>query len=110
MQLRFCDGDAVRWAERVAALGGDEHGMLGAARPGRRGDPLGARGAAGPDAPGGRLVARFGAPLHAHLSEQPAENEACLAAYGLTPARLLDARRALGPRSTVVHATHLDRR
>ena len=25
---------------------------------------------------------RLGAPLHAHLSEQPAENEACLAAYG----------------------------
>jgi len=24
---------------------------------------------------------RIGAPLHAHLSEQPAENEACLAAY-----------------------------
>jgi formiminoglutamate deiminase len=49
----------------------------------------------------------YGAPLHAHLSEQPAENQACLAAYGLTPAGLLDRAGALGPRSTVVHATHL---
>jgi formiminoglutamate deiminase len=49
----------------------------------------------------------YGAPLHAHLSEQPAENEACLAAYGLTPARLLDQAGALGPRTTAVHATHL---
>jgi formiminoglutamate deiminase len=49
----------------------------------------------------------FGAPLHAHLSEQPAENQACLAAYGVTPAGLLDQAGALGPRSTMVHATHL---
>ena len=51
----------------------------------------------------------FGAPLHAHLSEQPAENEASLAAYGLTPAQVLDGAGALGPRSTMVHATHLSR-
>jgi formiminoglutamate deiminase len=48
-----------------------------------------------------------GAPLHAHLSEQPAENAACLAAYGDTPAGVLDAAGALGPRATMVHATHL---
>jgi formiminoglutamate deiminase len=47
------------------------------------------------------------APLHAHLSEQRAENEACLAAYGRTPAQVLADAGALGPRSTVVHATHL---
>ncbi len=29
------------------------------------------------------------APLHVHLSEQPAENEACQDAYGMTPTRLL---------------------
>src|SRR5260221_8798191 len=50
---------------------------------------------------------RIGAPLHAHLSEQPAENEACLAAYRRTPAELLYDADALGPRATVVHATHL---
>jgi cytosine/adenosine deaminase-related metal-dependent hydrolase len=48
-----------------------------------------------------------GAPLHAHLSEQPAENQDCLAAYGVTPARLLGGAGALGPRTTVVHATHV---
>ena len=47
------------------------------------------------------------APLHVHLSEQVAENEACLAAYGVTPTRLLHEAGLLGPRTTVVHATHL---
>ncbi|MFE1785460.1 amidohydrolase family protein, partial [Streptomyces sp. NPDC059506] len=47
------------------------------------------------------------APLHVHLSEQTAENDACLAAHGVTPTRLLADRGALGPRTTAVHATHL---
>jgi formiminoglutamate deiminase len=46
-------------------------------------------------------------PLHAHLSEQVAENQACLAAYGVTPARLLADHGLLGPGTTLVHATHL---
>ncbi|MBG6214914.1 formiminoglutamate deiminase [Cryobacterium sp. CAN_C3] len=46
-------------------------------------------------------------PLHIHLSEQPQENADCLAAYGLTPAGLLDSLGALAPRLSVVHATHL---
>jgi cytosine/adenosine deaminase-related metal-dependent hydrolase len=46
-------------------------------------------------------------PLHVHLSEQPAENDACLAAYGCTPTAALADRGALGPTSTAVHATHL---
>ncbi|MGG7463043.1 formimidoylglutamate deiminase [Plantibacter sp. YIM 135347] len=46
-------------------------------------------------------------PLHVHLSEQPAENEACLAATGLTPTELLAANGLLGPRLSAVHATHL---
>ncbi|HTW02571.1 MAG TPA: amidohydrolase family protein, partial [Streptosporangiaceae bacterium] len=53
---------------------------------------------------------RYGAPLHAHLSEQRAENEACLAAYRRTPAEVLYDAGALGPRATVVHATHLNGR
>jgi formiminoglutamate deiminase len=47
------------------------------------------------------------APLHVHLSEQTAENEACLAAHGRTPARLLADHGVLGPRTTGVHNTHL---
>ena len=58
------------------------------------------------------LVARWAelhgaAPLHVHLSEQPAENEACLAAHGRTPTRLLADAGVLGPTTTAVHATHL---
>jgi formiminoglutamate deiminase len=48
-----------------------------------------------------------GAPLHVHLSEQEAENRACVAAYGATPAEILHAAGVLGPRATAVHATHL---
>ncbi len=42
-----------------------------------------------------------------HLSEQPRENEECLAAYGVTPAQLLADHGVLGPLTTAVHATHL---
>ncbi len=48
-----------------------------------------------------------GKPLHFHVSEQRAENEACMATWGLTPVRLLAEHGALGPNSTAVHATHL---
>src|SRR6185295_10875838 len=44
---------------------------------------------------------------HAHVSEQPAENDACLAAYGRTPMALLADAGALSSRFTAVHATHL---
>lgn len=46
-------------------------------------------------------------PLHIHLSEQPKENEASIAAYGLTPTGLLAREGVLSPRVTAVHATHL---
>jgi formiminoglutamate deiminase len=46
-------------------------------------------------------------PLHVHLSEQPKENEASIAAYGLTPTGLLAREGVLSPRVTAVHATHL---
>jgi cytosine/adenosine deaminase-related metal-dependent hydrolase len=43
-----------------------------------------------------------------HLSEQRAENEACQVVYGMSPTRLLYTEDVLGPRTTVVHATHVD--
>jgi formiminoglutamate deiminase len=46
-------------------------------------------------------------PLHAHVSEQPAENEACVEAYGRTPTALLSDAGALEAPFTAVHATHL---
>jgi formiminoglutamate deiminase len=46
-------------------------------------------------------------PLHAHVSEQPDENDACRAAYGRTPTALLADAGAIDERFTAVHATHL---
>jgi len=45
--------------------------------------------------------------LHLHLSEQPAENAACLAATGRTPTQVAADVGVLGPRTTAVHATHV---
>jgi cytosine/adenosine deaminase-related metal-dependent hydrolase len=42
------------------------------------------------------------------MSEQLGENQACQAVYGVSPARLLYDEDVLGPRTTVVHATHVD--
>ena len=46
-------------------------------------------------------------PLHMHISEQPAENEACLAEYRKTPVQLVDEHGVLTKRTTLVHAIHL---
>ncbi len=46
-------------------------------------------------------------PLHMHISEQPAENEACIAEYGATPVALATSRGLLDQRTTLVHAIHL---
>jgi formiminoglutamate deiminase len=106
-QLRFGDGNGESWAARAEGLGADEHGLLG---------PLARAGAAIHSVravPAGQMhpviawAQRYGAPLHAHLSEQRAENEASLAAYRRTPAEVLYDEGMLGPRATVVHATHL---
>jgi formimidoylglutamate deiminase len=51
---------------------------------------------------------RRGLPLHVHAAEQPAEVEACRAAHGRTPIRLLADAGALDARTTLVHAIHLD--
>jgi formiminoglutamate deiminase len=101
VQERFSDGDAEAWAERAGALRAAPHARIGAAIHSVRA------------VPGSQLatVAEWarerGAPLHAHLSEQRAENEACMAAHGRTPAELLDEHGALGAHCCMVHATHL---
>ena len=56
----------------------------------------------------GRYAAREELPLHVHADEQPREIEECLAEHGVRPIELLDACGCLGPRTTVVHATHAD--
>ena len=45
--------------------------------------------------------------VHIHVSEQPAENEACRQTTGRTPTQLLNDAQLLGSFTTAVHATHL---
>jgi formimidoylglutamate deiminase len=47
-----------------------------------------------------------GLPLHVHADEQPREIEECLAEHGVRPIELLQQCGVLGPRTTIVHATH----
>jgi len=56
----------------------------------------------------GGYASRDGLPLHVHADEQPREIEECVAEHGLRPIELLAATGCLGPRTTVVHATHAD--
>ncbi|MGH3003564.1 MAG: amidohydrolase family protein [Gaiellaceae bacterium] len=56
----------------------------------------------------GRYAGEQALPLHVHADEQPREIEECLAENGLRPIALLAREGCLGPRSTVVHATHAD--
>ena len=46
-------------------------------------------------------------PVHVHLSEQPAENEASQEAYGATPTEVLARSGVVDDRLSAVHATHL---
>ncbi|MDK1475773.1 formimidoylglutamate deiminase [Streptomyces sp. 549] len=100
-QLRFHDGTAERWAERVTELRPDATTRIGAAIHSVRAVPAGALGMVAAWAEG------HSAPLHVHLSEQPAENDACRSVHGCTPTRLLADNGVLGEGTTAVHATHL---
>nr|WP_249938460.1 formimidoylglutamate deiminase [Streptomyces mirabilis] len=100
-QLRFSDGSADAWAERSSLLKDRDHARIGAAIHSVRAVP------AGQLATVARWAEERRAPLHVHLSEQTAENEACQAAHGCTPTRLLADHGVLGSRTTGVHNTHL---
>ncbi|HVC88852.1 MAG TPA: amidohydrolase family protein [Gaiellaceae bacterium] len=56
----------------------------------------------------GRYASEHDLPLHVHADEQPREIDECLAEHGVRPIELLAREGCLGPRSTVVHATHAD--
>jgi formiminoglutamate deiminase len=101
VQRRFSDGDADRWAGRAGGRRDSPTVRIGAAIHSVRAVPPGSLGIVA------AWARRRGAPLHAHVSEQPAENEACAAAYGRTPAGLLADHGVLGDCFTAVHATHL---
>jgi formiminoglutamate deiminase len=106
VQRRFGDGDARGWAGRAdllhRAYAGNADVVIGAAAHSIRAVPPLQM----------ETVARWAgdrhAPLHVHVSEQRRENDECLAAYGTSPTRRLAEHGVLGPRTTVVHATHVE--
>lgn len=109
-QQRFSDGSVDRWLERVRSLDDSlnaeqrETAIIGAAAHSVR--------ACSPrDAAAVAQWSRSGSvdrPLHVHLSEQTAENEACREHAGMTPTALLEQAGFWGPNAVAVHATHLD--
>jgi formiminoglutamate deiminase len=110
VQRRFSDGSAAGWTARMAAFGCDARGMV--APHARLGVAIHSVRAVPPDQMPEVMAwsHAHAAPVHAHLSEQPRENAECQAAFGVTPAEVLYRAGVLGPRSTMVHATHLTSR
>lgn len=98
---RFSDGSARAWVDRVNRIEPSSRLIVGAA----------AHSVRALDEDSLSVVAGWAeerrAPLHLHLSEQTAENEACLTATGKTPTALLWGLGLLGPKTTAVHAIHL---
>ena len=101
-QRAFSDGSAEAWAARLdglATTGPGQH--IGVAIHSVRAvDPVSMALAAA-------WAATRDTVLHVHVSEQPAENDACLAHHDMTPLELLASVGALGSRTCVVHGTHL---
>jgi len=101
IQRRFSDGDVEGWAERVRDLALEGDARAGSAIHSVR----------AVDRASMKVVCdvarEFDAPLHVHVSEQRRENEECMDVHGMTPTELLADTGVLGPRTTVVHATHV---
>jgi len=56
----------------------------------------------------GAYAERERLPLHVHADEQRREIDECVAEHGVRPLELLARTGCLGPRTTIVHATHAD--
>jgi formiminoglutamate deiminase len=95
VQRRFSDGDVDGWGERLSQLTGNPQAKIAGAYHSVRAVPL------------DQMRTRTTSPLHIHLSEQVAENDECVAAYGLTPTQVLAEAGHLTHHNTLVHATHL---
>ncbi|MEU4426638.1 formimidoylglutamate deiminase [Actinoplanes sp. NPDC024001] len=99
VQERFGDGDYDGWWSRFEQLRGGDGVRIGAALHSVRAAPV--------DGMATFAQRTDGLPVHVHLSEQPAENEACQAVHGCSPTELLDRLGVWQPMTTAVHATHL---
>ncbi|MEI8024387.1 MAG: formimidoylglutamate deiminase [Actinomycetota bacterium] len=99
-QRRFCDLTIKQWLKRVEDLGtGNAMHTIGLA-------PHSVRAVHQAEL---EQIAKFrnNRVVHIHVSEQPAENSACIKATGRTPTQLLSDANLLGSFTTAVHATHL---
>ena len=99
VQVRFSDGDVDAWHDRVSRLQDGDMLRIGAAAHSVRALPQAA-------------LKEFGAAVdqrvvHAHVSEQMAEDVAAQAFYGLTPTGLLDDAGLVTDRFTAVHGTNV---
>ncbi|MGH3450520.1 MAG: formimidoylglutamate deiminase, partial [Haloechinothrix sp.] len=102
VQRRFSDRNADRWAARVASFRpASPRALVGAAVHSVRAVP------AEQIPTVVTWAGQRGAVLHAHVSEQRAENDACLSVHGRTPIELLADSGALDGDFVAVHATHL---
>ncbi|WP_026922458.1 formimidoylglutamate deiminase [Glycomyces arizonensis] len=98
VQRRFGDGGLESWMNRVDKLEAAPHALVGTAVHSVRAVPETAIEAF--------ACSTEGRPVHVHVSEQRAENEACRAEHGCSPTELLERCGLLGPDLTAVHATH----
>ncbi len=103
-QRRFSDGNVAAWIDRVDALASEA--TTATAR-----IAAAAHSVRAVDSDALRSIAQWTEartmPLHAHVSEQVAENEQCNEAHGCSPVELLAETGLLSERFTAVHATHL---
>jgi formiminoglutamate deiminase len=97
-QQRFGDGDVDSFLARVDELASREPEAIGYAIHSVR--------AVAPAQMAEVAKAAGTLPLHVHVSEQPAENAAALAAFGRSPTALLAEAGALGRSTTLVHCNH----
>lgn len=99
-QRRFCDDDmqqVLEDLESLAALKRFSVGLAAHSVRALRREQL-------------EALASFDGPLHAHVDEQPAEIEQCLAEHGCRPLELFERAGMLGPAFCAVHFTHPDAR
>ena len=99
-QRRFCDPTIAAYLERVDALAQERPGRVGLA-------PHSVRAVSRPWLEEiGRYAEASGMVVHIHACEQRREIEESRAEYGRRPIELLADAGVLGPRTTIVHATH----
>lgn len=97
-QLRFADRDVESFLARVDRLRVESTARIGYAIHSVR--------AARPHEMALVAQAARGLPLHAHVSEQPLENEMAVSVLGRSPTSLLAEAGALGALTTAVHVNH----